>query len=73
MPAGKWRAKFDALCKDLMHHIDNEEGCVFTEAQEVLSDATARKLATEMTRLVANGLPASVFDASGHSASGTRP
>ena len=51
MAAAKWRAKFDELCKDLMHHITNEEGCVFKEAREVLSDKTATKLATEMAQL----------------------
>ena len=51
MPAAKWRAKFDELCESLMHHIDNEESCIFKEAREVLSDATAVKLATEMDQL----------------------
>ena len=57
MPAAKWRAKFDTLCKDLLHHIANEESCVFKEAQEVLSGATAIQLAAEMARLKKKKMP----------------
>jgi hemerythrin superfamily protein len=46
-----WRAKFDDLCEALLHHIRNEEECVFKEAQDVLSGKMAVKLAAEMAAL----------------------
>jgi hemerythrin superfamily protein len=47
----EWRMKFDEMCKAVLHHITKEEGEVFREAKEVLSDKTAALLATEMTKL----------------------
>jgi hemerythrin superfamily protein len=51
MKPATWRAKFDDLCEALLHHMNNEEECVFKEAKEVLSEKTAVKLAAEMAEL----------------------
>lgn len=41
-----WEAKFQVLTELLQHHLEEEEGTLFDEAREALSDSRAEELGT---------------------------
>jgi hypothetical protein len=40
----KWKAKFAVLKEKVEHHVEEEEGEIWTKAQEVFDEAEAEKL-----------------------------
>jgi hypothetical protein len=40
----KWKAKFAVLKENVEHHVEEEEGEIWTKAQEVFDEAEAEKL-----------------------------
>ncbi len=51
MEPAQWSALYNKLYDALLHHMTEEEGRIFADAQKVLSNETAALLADEMTRL----------------------
>jgi len=47
----EWSVKFEELCEALEQHIAKEEGVIFEEAYQILSEDTAIKLAQKMDML----------------------
>ena len=46
----EWTAKFAVLKENIEHHVEEEEGEMFTKARKVLSDAEAEDLGTRLEK-----------------------
>jgi len=50
MSSPNWIRKFEKLCEELTHHVDEEEEDVFPMAKEVISDKGAKNMAKEFEK-----------------------
>ncbi len=46
----EWTAKFTVLKENVEHHVEEEEGEMFTKARKVLSEEDAEALGTRMEK-----------------------
>lgn len=56
----KWKAKFAVLKENVEHHVEEEEGEIWTKAQEVFDEAEARSWAKRLSPKKKDGWPKSV-------------